>query len=335
MINKVRVRNFKSIKNLEFFTSRVNIFIGKPDSGKSNILEAIGLYSLAYDKSKVRQKNSISDYIRAENMSDMFHDKIIDNKISVEIKGDSGQNIFNIIYHDEKYELCCSELADNREIIKISLNKDFKNISKPEINYCVSLPVRFYRFKQLIKYPFKELDFLYPPYGDNLLSIINHRKDAKDFVINLLDEYGYKYQGFSDTNKIYFIIEKKNESIPIPLYLLSDTLLRVIFFNIAIELSSNASLIFEEPEAHIFPFYNKYLAEKIALYNSNQFFIATHNPTFVLNLIEKTSDEDLKIFLTYYDSKEFSTKLKSLSKEETESLSGYGESLFMNLDKYI
>ncbi len=47
MLTKIVVRNFKSIINQEFFPGLMNIFIGANGSGKSNILEAIGVLSAA------------------------------------------------------------------------------------------------------------------------------------------------------------------------------------------------------------------------------------------------------------------------------------------------
>ncbi|ETR72680.1 MAG: hypothetical protein OMM_07386 [Candidatus Magnetoglobus multicellularis str. Araruama] len=47
MLTKIGVRNFKSIINQEFFPGLMNIFIGANGSGKSNILEAIGVLSAA------------------------------------------------------------------------------------------------------------------------------------------------------------------------------------------------------------------------------------------------------------------------------------------------
>ncbi|MCY7358230.1 MAG: AAA family ATPase [Rudanella sp.] len=39
----VEIKNFKSIKDLRLDCKRVNIFIGKPNVGKSNILEGLGM----------------------------------------------------------------------------------------------------------------------------------------------------------------------------------------------------------------------------------------------------------------------------------------------------
>jgi predicted ATPase len=43
MISKVSISNYKSIQQLEIPLSKVNVFIGENGSGKSNILEAIGM----------------------------------------------------------------------------------------------------------------------------------------------------------------------------------------------------------------------------------------------------------------------------------------------------
>jgi predicted ATPase len=45
MIDRLEIRNFKSIAGAELAFGRVNLFIGANGSGKSNLLEAIGLYS--------------------------------------------------------------------------------------------------------------------------------------------------------------------------------------------------------------------------------------------------------------------------------------------------
>jgi predicted ATPase len=49
MINKILIRNYKSIANLEIELGRLNIFIGENGCGKTNILEAIGCCSIVAD----------------------------------------------------------------------------------------------------------------------------------------------------------------------------------------------------------------------------------------------------------------------------------------------
>ncbi|RLI82013.1 hypothetical protein DRP04_04880 [Archaeoglobales archaeon] len=40
-VREVEIENFKSIKHLKLECRRINVFIGEPNTGKSNIIEAI------------------------------------------------------------------------------------------------------------------------------------------------------------------------------------------------------------------------------------------------------------------------------------------------------
>ena len=48
MIKDLKISNFKSIKNLEIEAKRINLFIGAPNVGKSNVLEALSLFNVPY-----------------------------------------------------------------------------------------------------------------------------------------------------------------------------------------------------------------------------------------------------------------------------------------------
>jgi AAA15 family ATPase/GTPase len=73
-MSKVSIKNFKSIKHLEFNSRKFNIFIGEPNTGKSNILEAIGLFSIKHlikyllklklEKQEIKELKSIGHRIK-------------------------------------------------------------------------------------------------------------------------------------------------------------------------------------------------------------------------------------------------------------------------------
>ncbi len=68
MITKLSVSNFKSVRQLDIDCKKVNLFIGEPNTGKSNILEALGLLSWAaraFD-------NVLIDYVRLQITPDIF-----------------------------------------------------------------------------------------------------------------------------------------------------------------------------------------------------------------------------------------------------------------------
>ena len=49
MITKITVTSFKSIETAEIELGNLNVFVGANGSGKSNLLEAIGVLSAAAD----------------------------------------------------------------------------------------------------------------------------------------------------------------------------------------------------------------------------------------------------------------------------------------------
>ena len=49
MITKLSVKAFKTLEDVEIELGQVNVFIGANGSGKSNLLEAVGVLSAAAD----------------------------------------------------------------------------------------------------------------------------------------------------------------------------------------------------------------------------------------------------------------------------------------------
>ena len=71
IIKKLRIQNFKSIKDLELDCSRINVFIGKPNVGKSNILEALSLFGVHHTD------GILKDLIRFEFLDNLFYLSLI------------------------------------------------------------------------------------------------------------------------------------------------------------------------------------------------------------------------------------------------------------------
>ena len=78
MINQLEINNFKSIQSLKLNCKRVNVFIGEPNSGKSNILEALALQS-----QNAFGKELNKDIIRYRTIGNLFYDSNINNPIEV------------------------------------------------------------------------------------------------------------------------------------------------------------------------------------------------------------------------------------------------------------
>ncbi len=75
MVWKVSIENFKSIKQLRFDAKRVNVFIGEPNTGKSDLLEALGVFSSVYEQDLL---------IRYKDPSDLFYNNLLSEDIKVQ-----------------------------------------------------------------------------------------------------------------------------------------------------------------------------------------------------------------------------------------------------------
>jgi AAA15 family ATPase/GTPase len=322
MIKNLHIQNFKSIKDLKLDCSRVNVFIGEPNTGKSNILEALAIRSASYTGFNIKP------FVRYEKMNNLFYDNAIDNKIRILYDKDE----FLITFQNSQFDLFYNNKFSAGLQTEYALTYNYNNLVKIH-GTTNDTVIKYLLYKQMDSYTGLASDFLRPPYGDNLYAILESKNNIYEFAADLLSSYGYELVLRSGENKIEIAKKLGKRLITFPYVLVADTLQRVIFYYTAIETNKESVLVFEEPETHIFPFYNKFLAEKIAVYNSNQFFIATHNPTFLINLIEQTPDEELTVFITYYDKENYETKVIPLKGKEADKLLEYGSSLFMNLDR--
>jgi AAA15 family ATPase/GTPase len=71
-IDHIYVRNFKSLNECEIQDcKRINLFIGRPNVGKSNIIEALSLFTIPYLKENSSKK--LSNLVRIENETELFY----------------------------------------------------------------------------------------------------------------------------------------------------------------------------------------------------------------------------------------------------------------------
>ena len=320
MIKTLEIKNFKSIKNLKLNCKRINVFIGEPNTGKSNILETIGILSF------FPHGKNLDEFVRFENITDLFYDKnleeaveiSIDNKKSLIIRFAEGN--FYFIYKGRE---------------KASAGKcNYKGIFSSKTYFKPLKKFKFYRFGIVKEFKKEQAEYLYPARGDNLLSILLTRNKLKRLISQIVSNYGLKIALKPVEHKIEILKEIDEIIISYPYSLLSDTLQRIIFHIVAIETNENSIIAFEEPEAHAFPYHTKFLAERIALdRKKNQYFISTHNPYFLLSLLEKSPKEDIAVFLTYFEN--YQTKVKELNDEKKKAILDMDADVFFNIEKLL
>lgn len=321
MIKNLEVKNFKSIKHLKLDCKRVNVFIGKPNTGKSNILESVGIFSVYYDKLK--------SFVRFENMTNLFYDQNLEEKI--EIKADDVY--FELIFKFENEQFVGTAGDKEKKAFAYDFQYDYSGNGSSGYTTKINSPFKFYKFAVINEFRRREYNFLLPPIGENLLSILLTNKSLRKTVADIFSEFGLRIVLKPQESKIEVQKEVDDVIISYPYSLVSDTLQRVVFHLAAIETNKDSIIIFEEPESHAFPYYTKFLAERVALDKTNQYFIATHNPYILSSVLEKAPKDEIGIFITYFE--DYQTKVRAIKDEEMPEILDLDASVFFNLDKFL
>ncbi|MCL2097140.1 MAG: AAA family ATPase [Bacteroidales bacterium] len=305
---------------------RINLFIGYPNVGKSNILEALSLFSVPF----LKIGENLNRLVRVENKNELFYNV---SKNSC------------IIATNLKQAL----LENDQQVLRLFFDKT-KTIDKGGrftndliLEYLSSFEDEFYIIK---RYLFKSkkhckstgYKLLLPPFGENIIDVLSYNDEmnnVKNWIKKELETFGLEYVLDKSSNSIK--VQKKlggDEVFQLPYSSIADTLQRLIFYKTAIASNQNSVLLFEEPEAHAFPPYIRTVTQDIVENVSNQFFIATHSPVIVNNFIEY---EDVRQEVAIYliDFKDEQTIAKRLSDKEVDEIYNYGEDLFFNLEKFL
>ncbi|MCK4614275.1 MAG: AAA family ATPase, partial [Thermoplasmata archaeon] len=316
------------VRQLDIKCKKVNLFIGEPNTGKSNLLEALGLLSWCGNSNPPVQP-PLKDFVRLQGMQNIFYDELLDQPVEIKLEGEIKLHL-KITFKDDVF--CLENLSPKtKDRIKKWALDYTGNPKEYWPNISELAPIKFYRFKEQDNFPERMSSFLFPPHGSNLFSVVMAHKKLRETMAGFFRDFGFNLV-FKPQEKA-FEIQKQQENMVFtyPYRLTSDTLQRIIFYVIAIESNSDSTLVFEEPESHAFPYYTKYLGEKIAFDETNQYFIATHNPYLLLSILEKARKDDVGVFVTYF--RDYETRFKLLTNEQLSELMDYDP--FFNLNSFI
>ncbi|TGE24448.1 hypothetical protein E5K00_04325 [Hymenobacter aquaticus] len=381
-IKTLRIQNFKSIKDVTMEPRRVNLIIGMPNVGKSNILEAMSLLGGGEG-----EKN---EYIRYEEIRQIFRDNLIRN--SVKIETDKQYVFFGV--NDKRDAL---ELFWIAKEAFMRLKEAAKKAQSPAYNYpfdtedgwlLQNLEARVDKEDKLsddarlspgayikmdfngkkmkshyymssakvgekpIEYGVKVYNYakngvidvdtyhssLLTPDGKNLITVIQAFPELRKEIARMFDLYGLKLLLRIDARRLEIVKDMDGISYSYPYSSIADTLQRIIFYLAAIESNDDAVILLEEPEAHSYPMYVSMLGKRMVESRNNQFFVATHSPYLITEVLEQMlPDEEqakeLAIFVAYYE--DYQTKVKQLSDEEVQAIRGDSVDVFYNMARYI
>ena len=327
MIHKLSIRNFKSIRELDLDCRRVNVFIGEPNAGKTNILEALGLWCPGVH-SELRR------VCRAEYVSELFFDQNTEEPIDVDL----GKAGLQLIKCEGGATLCFPEplpAPEDEDCVEhVKLSDDLTSNLQRQ-HYRIGGPtVKYFIYNANAHFDEVANGGLAAPFGSNLASFLANNKAARQIAADYFVDSRYRLT--VDVGKRHLSMSRQEDSavVSFPYSATSETLRRMIFYRLALDTSRKCILAFDEPEANSFPPYTKTLAERIALDDrDNQFFLTTHSPYMLDSLLSKTPAKDLNVILCRMEN--FETKAYPLSQEQIDQIKEWSMDAFFNFDRLL
>jgi len=344
LIKNLHIQNFKSVRDLSLNCDRINIFIGKPNAGKSNILEAVSLLGVNYYSLKDNPPKLLETTIRYKSLIHLFNNFNIRNAISIttnntNVKIEESKSIESAFRFVS--ESLVSESTDREEFESIQVYKTQTEIqlasdgsilgySTPEMSPKPS-KIKKYQFAGLIEEK-NEGFVLNPPHGNNFYAVIESHPQLRAEISEFLKPNGLEFLLDLENQRLAVIQKTADTLITFPLNLVPDTFQRYIFHLAAIFSNRDSVLLFEEPESHSYGSYIYELAQHILNdEGENQYFITTHNPYFLTPMLQE--GKDVALFVTWFE--DYQTHARRLTEEEISGVLNYGMDIFLNLKHFI
>ena len=337
MIDTITIKNFKSITSATFSIGNVNVFIGANGSGKSNILEAVGMVA-AERSCQIEVNAMIQKGIRIAKpdlMFSSFYGQAANNTINVNLSGTEGERIQYAINNPTPEDIystwaaSCSTGANrgNKDVVTKKMEILRAYIAKYLI-YSLSINALRGLTSDSIQYPLgvngEGLDVLL----NNLPKeeIIQIKESAKEYISWIEDiffdsEEIYKMQGYKlgrSKSNLYFrdkFMQKKNNLFSAENA--NEGALEVLFYlTLFISKKTPDFFAIDNIENGLNPRLCRFLMKKIgelALKNGKQVLITTHNPA-ILDGMNLNDDSQRLYVVTRND--EGKTQVKRIQTKE-------------------
>lgn len=261
-LTSVSIRNFKSVKSVTLSDClRINVLIGRPNVGKSNILEALALFDVPY---MVNSSNkSLRNLLRIENTADLFHNGVATTPVEVSADGST----INVIRGANNG--LSVDISIQGEVSKYAFSSSLTLSTKK--NPAVLPDVLAYFFPKHFVPESSNIGFLLPPSGGNVMETVANLPTLKSNLAELFNGYGLKMM-FDPTSRTIVAMKENGIYISIvPFNSLGDSLRRLIFYKAAIEGNRNKTICFDDLDALIYQPYISEILNDIISASDNRF----------------------------------------------------------------
>lgn len=322
-IQSVSITNFKSLKSVTLSSCRrINVLIGRPNVGKSNVLEALAMFDVPYMVHSTSK--SLKNLVRIENAADLFYNGISASPIEVMTDESS------LVVSRNANNGLSVDITSQGDISKYAFTPSLNLLTKKEP--AVLSNVLAYFFPKHFVAESSNVGFLLPPSGANLMETVANLPMLRSNLAELFHGYGLKMVFDTGSQQIKAMRENGLDMFLVPFNSLADSLQRLIFYKSAIASNHSKVICFEEPEAHTFPPYISNVVDDIIACQDNQFFITTHSP-YVMSALLESAGDDLAVFVV--DMENNTTVVRRLSEQQLQDAYDNGMDMFYNIEAYL
>lgn len=298
-INKVRIRNFKSIEDIELSLNRINVLIGGNNAGKSSILQAVQ-FAIGVAQTAGRHEKDVyakPKIVFCDDSSAFLYSPTVDMNALIRKKEGSEKNGIDITFSTKavKTDIVLYHKLNNSFEAKISNTSLFNAIKSNTSPYCVyitglsGLPLteEFTAKAKVLKSATRGDSNLYLR---NILWLLHEDEDKSKWE-NFLKKFKLFYPEYTidicfspeidEMINVFAIVKKDRQAnLKIPLDMLGTGALQVIQILSYISYFTPSILILDEPDTHLHPKNQKLLFEVLKKYSDKegtQILIATHS----------------------------------------------------------
>lgn len=324
IVDNVKVANFKSLRDVSINGCKsFNVFIGRPNVGKSNIIEALTIFAIPYLASKTVK---VSEFLRANRTTQLF------------FNGDVSQNVVidaapfkSVISYKDSTDIDITISGPDESRVFEIVNLQLKKPSKEYPTFKTYLYDKHGNDQLMTNI---DMPFLCPLGGNNLMRIVQDSAELTDLFAESLKTYELGLMFNTATQEINIVKHiDQNKSYIVPFTAIADTLKRFLFYAAAVVSNKDSVIMLEEPEAHEYPPYISNMTQLIMHNKQNQYFITTHSPYVLSEFLESDMRSDLAIHVVDYKNGE--TILHTLSDEEMEQAYNAGIDFFFNTEIFF